>query len=108
MPSEIISVSITGLAFAALLALSWLRGKRAGHELESRMTEQGWKVLDRERRWVLRGPYSFAAIKGVVFRIRACDDRGELFAGYACVSAGWDVYATERIEVLWDVPRNAG
>ena len=100
-----VSITITGLVLASLLVLSWARGRKAARELEERMAEQGWSLLGKEWRWLFRGPYSFAAAKGVVFRINARDERGNSFAGYACVSAGWDDYATDRIEVLWDAPK---
>ena len=104
LPGLMVSISVTGLVLAALVVLSWWRGRKASRELAERMSRQGWRLLSLERRWIFTGPYAFTAGRGIVFRVRALDEHETELTGYASVSTGWDDYATERIEVLWDAP----
>lgn len=98
----LLSVGIVAVLLGASAIRLGRRARTAGALLDRRLWEQGWKVTRRDMRWLRRGPYFFATNKGVVFRLQAQDGVGTVFNGFASVSAGWDDFHTERIEILWD------
>lgn len=92
------------LAAVFLVAASiWWTLRRAGEILEAWAAESRVRVVSREIRWLLRGPFSWRSGEGhVVFRVGVVDERGERRDGFVRCGSWFFGLLSNRADVVWD------
>ena len=103
------SAAMTILVILALgLAVgSMVWGFRRGEVLLDRWAARnGYRIVEREYRWLAKGPFFFRSGKGhSVYRIAVRDGAGELRRGWARCG-GWFIgLLSDHVEVRWDEPQ---
>jgi acetamidase/formamidase len=98
------AIPLLMVLFLGLIVLSlWWTSSRSREILDGWVAENGYTLLDAERRWFLRGPFFFFAGKGhEVFRVEVRDAEGSTRRGYVRVGGWWLGLLSDKVAVEWD------
>jgi hypothetical protein len=81
-----------------------IRGDRQFQQLDDWARQHGYRILSRESRWLVRGPYFWSSGKNhSVYRIVAENRDGARRDGWARVGRGF-LWWPGRVDVRWDPP----
>jgi len=89
------------ISFAGLFMIWHFR--RSGRMVERWAADNGYRLLDREYRWLLRGPFWWRTGKGMaVYHVTVQDASGRVRKGYIRCGGWFLGLLSDRIDVEWE------
>jgi len=91
-----------GLALIVALSVWWMV-RRAGEIVEAWAEENRLRLVSREMRWLLRGPFLWrSGDVHVVFRVCVVDEGGSSRVGFIRCGSWFVGLLSNQVHVVWD------
>lgn len=91
------------LVVAFVFLSMWWHFSRSASLLQKWADENGYRLLNKEYRTFLRGPFFWTSSKGqTVYRVTVEDKAGHIRSGWVRCGGWWLGLLTDQTEVRWD------